>query len=174
MSLWEAREAVVNIGTIIATVDSTSTLASQVATTAFTSKIKSVKVSGGERDVESVPLLGETSGYANQEIFQKSVGSLREVSFTMVYDDGTATLLGTDTISTSGAAATYTRLQGDQDVTQKAVMITFTDGANIATVLLNNAYPIKLGDLSLDADGHLEQEITLKCLSKDYYEEYNF
>ena len=174
MALWEAREATVNIGSTIS-VAATASLASQVTTTAFTSKIKSVRVTGGDRDVESVPLIGENaSGYSNQEIFQKSVGELREANFTMIYDDGTATLLGTDTITTSGAAASYTRLQGDQDVTQKAVMITFTDGTNVATLLLNNAYPIKLGDLSLDADGHLEQEITFKCLGKDYYEEYNF
>jgi len=174
MAIWEAREAQVNIGSSV-TVGSTSTLLAQVSATDFTGRVKDVKISGGERDVESIPLLGEDStGYANQEIFQKSVGSLREVSMTLIYTDSDISALGMGTVATSGSASGYSRLQGDQALTQKAVLVSFNSGSNYVNVLLNNAYVTKLGDLSIEADGHLTQEVTLKCLAKDYYEEDNF
>jgi len=173
MAIWEAREATVNIGDTVGTVQGSSTLLSQVSVTDFSGRVKDVSITGGERDVESIPLLGTTSGYANQEVFQNSVGSLRELSMTMVYQDTDVTLFASGTVATSGTASTYTRIQGDQDVTQRAVLVSFNSGSDYVNVLLNNAYAIKLGDLKIEADGHLEQEIVFKCLAKDYYEESN-
>lgn len=175
MAIWEAREATVKIGSTLSSIAGSTTLLSQMSGgTEYTGRVKDVKISGGERDVESIPLLGEnTSGYANQEIFQKSVGTLREISMTLIYQDIDISQLGAGTVSTTGSASGYKRIQGDQDLTQKSVLVSFNDGSDYVNVLLNNAYVTKLGDLSIEADGHLEQEITLKCLAKDYYEEDN-
>lgn len=173
MALWEAREATVKIGALLATVGGASTLLTQVSGTDFSGECKNIKITGGERDVESVPTLGETSGYANQEVVQKSVGSLREISMTLIYKDTDVSLYATGTIATTGDASTYTRIQGDQDVTKRAVLVSFCDSTSYANCLLNNAYSVKIGDISLDADGHAEQEIVFKCLAKDYYEEDN-
>lgn len=174
MAVWEAREATVIIGTAVGTVQGSATLLSQVSTTDYTSRITDVSISGAERDVESIPTLGENaSGYANQEIFQKSVGTLRECSMTLVYQDVDITVLGSGTVATSGAASGYTRIQGDQDLSQVAVLISFNSGSSYANILLNNAFVTKLGDYKISADGHLTQEITFKCLAKDYYEETN-
>jgi hypothetical protein len=174
MAIWEAREATVNISEFLSTVQTTSTLLAQVGSTEYTDRVKDVSVTGGERDVETIPLLGENaSGYSNQEIFQKSVGSLRECSMTMIYKDVDISQLGAGTVSTSSGASTYKRIQGDQSLTKKAVLISFNDGTDYVNVLLNNAYVTKLGDLKIEADGHLTQEITFKCLAKDYYEEDN-
>jgi len=173
MSLWEAREATVKIGDTLATVEGSATLLSQVAGTDFSGECKSIAITGGERDLESVPLLGTTDGYTNQEVVQKSVGSLRELSLTLVYKDADTSLFATGTIATSGAASTYTRIQGDQTVTQRAVIVSFNDGSDYVNCLLNDAYSVKIGDIKLDADGYAEQEIVFKCSSKDYYEEDN-
>lgn len=170
MAIWEAREATVKIGEALSSISSSATLLSQVSGTDFSGRVKSVTISGGERDVEVVPTLGETSGYSNQELFQKSVGSLREVTMTLIYSDIDTTQLGAGTVT---GPSGYTRIQGDQDITQKAVLLSFNVGSDYTNVLLNNAYVTKLGDLKIEADGHAEQEITLKCLAKDYYEESN-
>lgn len=174
MAIWEAREATVKIGSVIATVQGSSTLLTQMsAATDFTGRCKNVNISGAERDIETIPLLGTTAGHSNQEVFQKSVGSLREVTMTLVYQDTDVTLFGSGTVATSGTASAYTRIQGDQDVTQRAILLSFNDGSSYVNCLLNNAYSIKLGDLKIEADGHLEQEVMFKCLAKDYYEESN-
>mgnify|MGYP003147232562 FL=1 len=173
MALWEAREATVNIGTTLATVEGSVTLLSQVSSTDFSGECKSISITGGERDVDVIPLLGTTSGFANQEAEEKSIGSMREISMTLVYKDGDTSAFATGTVATSGAASTYTRIQGDLTRTKKAVLVSFNSGSDYVNCLLNDAYSIKIGDISLDADGHAEQEIVFKCLSKDYYEEDN-
>jgi hypothetical protein len=168
MAIWEAREASVKISEFLATVAST-VFTAQVSATDYSGRVKNVAITGGERDVESIPLLGTTSGYANQEIFQKSVGSLREITMTLVYQDTDISLLGAGTVT---KPTTYTRrIQGDQALTKKAVLVSFTDGSNTLSVLMNNCFVTKMGDIKIEADGHAEQEITLKCLAKDYYEE---
>jgi len=173
MALWEAREATVTIGALLSTVETSSTLLTQVSGTEFTGQCKNVRITGGERDIESVPLMGTTDGYTNQEVFQKSVGTLRELSMTIVYQDGDASLYATGTVSTTGSASTYVRIQGDQGVTQRAILVSFNSGSDYVNCLLNNSYSVKIGDISLDADGHAEQEVVFKCLAKDYYEEDN-
>lgn len=174
MALWEAREATVKIGAVLSTVQGSTTLLTQMSGgTDFSGRCKNVTISGGERDVENIPLLGATSGYANQEIFQKSVGTLREVTMTLIYTDIEVSLMGAGTVATSGAASGYKRIQGDQALTQKAILLSFTDSTNYTNVLMNNCYCTKLNDLKIEADGHAEQEVTFKCLAKDYYEEDN-
>ena len=174
MALWEAREATVKIAdAALSTVEGSATLLSQVANTDFSGECKNISITGGERDLESIPTMGETSGYANQEVVQKSVGSLREISMTLIYKDNDVGLFATGTVATSGSASTYTRIQGDQDVTARAVLVSFNDGSDYVNCLLNNAYSVKVGDIKLDADGHAEQEVVFKCLAKDYYEEDN-
>ena len=170
MALWEAREATVKIGALVASVTSASTLLQYCDGTDFSGECKSISITGGERDLESIPLLGETSGYANQEVVQKSVGSLREISMTLVYKDTDTSIYATGTVA---APAGYQRIQGDQDVTARSVCVSFNDSSDYVNVLLNNAYSVKVGDLKLDADGHAEQEIVFKCSAKDYYEEDN-
>ena len=134
MALWEAREATVTIGATLASVGAASTLLTQVSGTDFSGECKNIKITGGERDVESIPTLGTTSGYANQEVVQKSVGSLREISMTLIYKDNDLSLFSTGTVATSGDASTYVRIQGDQDVTQRAVLVSFNDGSSLLSI----------------------------------------
>jgi len=174
MALWEAREATVKIGALLAAVQGSTTLLSQVTGTDFTGECKSISITGGERDVDVIPLLGEdATGFANQESEEKSVGSMREISMTLVYKDYDVSVFSTGTVSTFDAASSYKRLQGDLARTKRAVIVSFNSGTDYVNILLNNAFSLKLGDVSLDADGHAEQEIVFKCLAKDYYEEDN-
>ena len=139
MALWEAREATVKIAdATLATVEGSATLLAQVANTDFSGECKNIAITGGERDLESVPTLGTTSGYANNEIVQKSVGSLREISMTLVYKDDDVSLFATGTIATSGAASTYKRIQGDQTVTARAVLVSFNSGSDYVNILFLN------------------------------------
>ena len=72
------------------------------------------------------------------------------------------------------AATGYDRVLGDTDQTEKAIVVKFESGGEIATVLLNNSYFTKIPGISLEAEGHAESEIMAKCLAKDYAAEDNF
>lgn len=176
MALWRAKQATITIAETIAEVLNTVELTDatqQLSSVDFSGQIKSVSISGAESDVESVFLFGiNASGSQNADITESNM-SMREFSATLVYKDATVAELG-GASKESIAATGFNRITGDTLRTLKSVLISFTDGNNSVNVLLNDAYMTKLGDISLDAEGHAEQEIMFKCLAKDYYEEDDF
>lgn len=176
MALWRAKQATITIAESIVAVSETVALndaTQQQAAVDFSGQIKSVSISGAESDVESVFLFGSNvSGSQNADITESNM-SMREFSATLVYKDATVAELG-GAAKVSVGVTDFNRITGDTTRTLKSVLIKFTDGSNTVNVLLNSAYMTKLGDISLDAEGHAEQEIMFKCLAKDYYEEDDF
>lgn len=174
MVLWRAKEATVSIGDLIPAIGSTAVLDGQMLNAVdWSGKIKNLEISGAEADTESVYLFGaEVGGQQNAEIEEQNM-SQRELSGTLIFVDQDAAGLAT-TAAVAVGATDFNRIQGDGTRVQKAILITFADGTNTVNVMLNNAYFNKLGDISLDAEGHAEQEITAKALAKDYYEESDF
>jgi len=174
MVLWRAKEATIKIAPTITTVSADSTLESQLSSAVdWSGVIKNIEFSGAEADTETVYLFGAAAGgQQNAEIEEQNM-TQREFSGTLVFNDGDAMELATGA-GVAVAATGYTRVQGDGTRTAKCILASFTDGANTMVACLNGAYFTKLGDVSLDAEGHAEQEITAKCLAKSYYEEDDF
>jgi hypothetical protein len=174
MVLWRAKEATVLIGSTLSSVGTTTTLAAQMSSASdWSGVIKSIEIAGAEADVDSVYLFGASAGGQQNAEVEENNTTMREFTGTLIYNDADAAELATGTATAIGTTG-YSRIQGDGTRSRKAVLVSFSDGTNHANVLLNNVYFTKLGDISLDAEGHAEQEVTGKCLAKDYYEEDDF
>jgi hypothetical protein len=173
--LWYAPQAVVTINnTALTAVGTTSTLLSQATGgLTVTTFCKDLKISLGSRDYSAVNVLGTS------QLGQQGRPDVIEASLTLVYQDadtmtgfggaGTTITIGTTTV-------TYKRYQGGEkasgDRAASAFLFSITDGTSTVNCLLNNAYTTSR-DISLAADGHVEETITVKCLAQNYYEEDN-
>jgi hypothetical protein len=174
MVLLRAKEATVYIGTAISSPSSSETFMSQLTSIVdWSAKVKSVEISGAESDTETVYLFGtDANGRQNAEVEDQPTTD-REFSGTLIYVDEDAMELATATATAVGSTG-YSRVQGDGTKTPRCLVIKFEDSSgSILYSIMNNITFTKLGDISLDAEGHAEQEISAKCLAKDYYEEYH-
>lgn len=132
--------------------------------------VKEVRISGAERDAETVKFIGY-----NESLDEKRA-TIVEATFTAAFQNKMiATMLcGTPALVTG---TSYYRIRAGEkssaDRVPKAMMFQLQSGSNFVNVLMNNAYMTTVED-SLAADGHMEQTFTFKCLAKDYYEEDNF
>lgn len=176
MALLRAKECTVYIGNAISSPSSTATFMSQLTSIVdFSAKVKSIEISGAEADTETVYLFGtDANGRQNVEIEEQNMTD-REFSGTLVYNDIDAAELATGDRVAVGATG-FNRVQGDGAREQKCIILKFVDSGNgdIMYSILNNARFTKVGDISLDAEGHAEQEIMAKCSASSYYEEADF
>lgn len=172
--LWRAKQAKILIGNALSSVNPDTDLKSQMSSAVeWSGRVKDIEIAGAEADVDSVFLFGaDASGRQNAEITEEAM-SMREFTGTLIFVDQDAAELALSQRVRVGSTSYY-RVQGDTTRSRKAILVTFTDGTNTVNILMNNALFTKIGDISLDAEGHAEQEITAKCLAKDYYEEANF
>lgn len=174
MVLLRAKEATVYIGAPLGTVGSSNTLYSQITgTTDYSGRVKSIEIAGAEADTETVYLFGvDANGRQNAEVEEQNMTD-REFTGTLVYTDNVPAGWANGG-STAVGATGYTRVQGDGTRSTRSVMLKFVDSAgSILYAVLNNARATKIGDISLDAEGHAEQEVTFKCKASDYFEEYH-
>lgn len=185
-TLWFAPTAKVEIGpasgTAIASGDTIAVyMTALTGEKDYTSYVKNFKLSGGERDVDALKLVGYT------EQLDEKRSTVKEATFTTWFEGGIATanpvtadfsemMMGQKVTitgnyrrtrggeySTASGIYTYGRLKKD-------ISIQFTDGTRTIQMLMQNAYCTSR-ELSLDAEGHVEQTVTFKCLASDYYEE---
>lgn len=173
MVLLRAKEAQFYIAAPLASVGTTTTLSTQLTGQIdYSGRVKSVEISGAEADTETVYLFGsDANGRQNTEIEEQNMTD-REFSGTLVYQDNKMAALSNGGTTTIGATG-YTRTQGDGVRYTRALLLKFTDSAGTAlNVVMNNARFTNVGDISLDAEGHAEQEIKVKCSAKDYFEEF--
>uniref|UniRef100_A0A6M3IJP6 Tail protein n=1 Tax=viral metagenome TaxID=1070528 RepID=A0A6M3IJP6_9ZZZZ len=178
--VWYAKDATLMVDTVVATVDTAKTLYENIsATGTWTSRIKDVKVSPPERDVDAINVLGY------QQLKSEGRPTMATCTFnTVYYPQGAVTnttlkdfLFGLGTAGT-GTAVGYNRYRGGEkstnDRTEMACLITYSrPGAAVidtSMVLFNNA-TVTSGPISLNSDGEVEQEFTIKCLAPDYYED---
>ncbi len=174
MVLWRAKQATVKIAPTISSISSTETIESQLTSAVdWSGEVKNITISGAEADTDSVYLFGATAGGQQNAELEEQNMTQREFTGTLIYVDEDAAELATATAA-AVAATGYNRIQGDGTRTKRIVFVKFTDGANTAVAALNESFFTKMGDISLDAEGHAEQEISAKCLAKDYYEESDF
>lgn len=181
--LWKGREADFKICNALTSPNTTTTFYAQVDADGqdieVSSWLKEFTISGSEGDVEKVDLLGETSGFQNAILEHKPWSSV-ELTGTAVFsgvqaDEGLAGLFMVDD-TTFGTAITSgeKRYQFGSSTANirvaKAIGIQLSDGTNIVSIGLNNAYATKVGDIKVTPDNHVEVSFTVKCLGKDYYE----
>ena len=175
MALWRAKQCWIRIAEAITTIGTTATLKDQQLTPVdWSGRTKSVELSGCEADIETVFLFGtDVEGRQNADISETAT-TMREFSGTLVYQDiDTGELMTAPAVTLGGSASDFQRIEADTTRTKKSVLVELDDGLNKVHILMNNCYVTKIGDISLDAEGHAEQEISVKCLAKDYYEEDN-
>jgi len=174
VDIWRAKKAEVYIGPAISPFSSTSTIMAQLTGhVTYSGEVKDIEISGGEADTETIYLFGSnTSGQQNAVKDPQNMTDL-EFTGTLIFKDHDTSELATATAASVGSTG-YKRISGDGDRSEKAVVIKFNSGSDTAVVLLNNALFTKMGDISLEAEGHAEQEIMAKCLAKDYHVEDNF
>jgi hypothetical protein len=191
--LWYAQqgEAWINLGAIT-TVATTLSLELQMGTTStviadgykkdWTGRVSNISINGGSRDIKALDTLG-----INQ-LAQQGRPEIMTAEFTVILENNSgAEYIGGDAVctfaGTTTSAGTYTgtfqRFQYGEKTTaatdrqKTAVLLKLTDGVKVQYCLLNNAY-MTGRELSLSADGYVEEKWTIKCLAQDYYEEDNF
>ena len=185
--LWFAPQATVEIGSAISNFSSSSTIQTQMTALAdeftYSGMVQDVKITGGERDVDSKKVMGYN------ELLDQKRSTIIEASFTMGYQGSIKAFNSSGTRGTNldpaewfmGVKQTvtgnYKRSQGGEkasnDRTPKAVHFKLSNGTNTISILLNNAL-CTTRELSLAADGHVEETVTFKTLASNYYEEDDF
>lgn len=175
MVLLKAKECTLKIGHVLDTVGTSTTFETQVTGTVdWSGKVRNIEISGGEADTEQVYLFGvDSAGRQNAELDIQPT-SEREFSGTLILNTEDAMELATSSGTAVGATG-YTRVQGDGTITPKCLYAKFVDSSTgaILNCIMNNVRFLKLGDISLDSEGFAEQDISAKCLARDYFEEYH-
>jgi len=165
--LWWAQQATIEIGAAIAVVNAATTLDTQHAGTDYSGEIKDLRITGGDRDVESVKLFGYN------ELLDERRAVVNEASFTLIHQDVDTGVFLMGAKQAVGATG-YNRCTGGEKATNDraslGVLFKLTDGTNHVVLLLNKA-KFTTRELSLAADGHMEETLTCKCLASNYYEE---
>lgn len=159
---WFATEGTITFGDAVTTVTTNTILSSVIDGNAFTTKIKNVEISGGGRDMSAGNLFG-----LNNQYQEESRASEVTATFTLVAKD--LGILEEVWGSSSTVTGDYHRVQGAEISTQKAVLLTFTDGTDTANWALNNAVMSTDTIGSCAADGTTELSVTMKCLLQDVY-----
>jgi len=163
----------VKVGTAWTTISSTDSLETDfdnnASGTDVTARCKDLRIGGGAFDVEKVDLFGD-----NQAMDEKRP-ELRTAEFTMIYQDEDVGELVYGTGSSVGTTG-FNRIQGQDNSgcrTKRAFLFKLKDcdTDEQVNVLMNNSYFTER-EISLSAEGHVEESVTAKCLLTDYYEEY--
>ena len=136
---------------------------------------KNITVTPPETSWEKQDLLGKDSNnFQNQLLDEKPVG-IATVTATLVLGED-ETVEDRIISGTTTAPAGYTRRQVGNvpdTVVNACVALNSADYGNMATFALFNGKMTKWGDIRISGpDSHWEQDITVICLAKDFYQEF--
>jgi len=178
---WAAREGKMYIGRCGAgnVFDNTSTLSgvfiSGISGHCISPAVKNITITPPETTWEKQDLLGQdSSNFQNQLLDQKPVG-LATLTATMILaeDEMVADYV---TSGTATGFSGYTRYQiGNEGVNRIVAVVEVSNDAATQNVSfgLEDARITKWGDIRVSGpDGHWEQDITLICLAKDFFYEF--
>lgn len=130
---------------------------------------KNVRISGGERDVDTQKLIGYN------ELLDVKRSTIVEATCTLVYQGKAMMSMFSGTMQDVTGA--YHRNTGGEkasnDRTEKSCLFYLKDGAYRVAAMLDDAL-VTSKEISLDAEGHTEETISIKCLAKNYHEEDNY
>jgi hypothetical protein len=153
----------------------------------WTGRVTNVSIKGGSRDMKAVDTLGihQLAQHGRPEIMTAEFSLILENAQGAEYLSGVPFITTITVPSYTGTfTSTFSRWQYGEKSTSAsdrpslAVLFRLTDAVATASnktvnVLLNNAY-LTNREMSLAADGSVEEKWTIKCLAQDYYEEDNF
>lgn len=172
MVVYKARHAKLLIGNAISVSTSSGGLYDQVSGTDFEQDAKNVAVRTPEGGTENIPLLGEdANGYQNEKLDKQRRGKAT-VTFDLVEGNVDLTQFVAQSTTTTGSATPYTFYNyGDDDASDSAVAVQFTDGTDIVEFLLNNANCINPGEVRVEGTGHTTRAgVAFECLARDFWE----
>lgn len=179
-NVWFMKDAELLIGTAIGSIVDSTTLESQITavlTNTWTSRVKNVKIEPGMMDISPINVMGI------QQLKQEGRPEIVTLTFnTVMYPQGSESANETllDFLFGDGAAVGetgYNRYQGGEKVaaahrTDMAILLKCSRPnaavTDIVTFLLNNA-TVTAGPITADAEGHFEQEWTVKCLAVELF-----
>jgi len=136
--------------------------------TDFSNEVTEATFTDGESGVEILNVFGtQLKGESRPELVR--------VDFTMVMDDlsmfnqfyGSTTIVATTWSRQAAAEKTGSR-------EDKAILFVITDGTRTQHILLNNAWFLSGGEVSLPADGRVMWSGSAVCLVSDLYVEDNY
>jgi len=179
---------------IISNATSSTTGAGSIRT--WTGRVTNVSIKGGSRELKAVDTLGinQLAQHGRPEIMTAEFSLILENAQGSEYLSGvpfiTSVVCASYDYGTGAGqygstfTSTFSRWQYGEKSTAAsdrpalAVLFKLTDAVALASnktvnVLLNNAY-LTNREMSLAADGSVEEKWTIKCLAQDYYEEDNF
>lgn len=156
----------------------------QSSPSTLTAIVKNASVTPGTRDFDAINVFGQA--VSGGQVIDRKKASLTEGSFTLINLSSLVASTGTGSTNLQymldgvGAAISTTGFRttgGDKasgDRTSKSFLLKklAIGGTHFETIFLNNAW-VTGCERSLDADGHEEATITVKCLSSDTAHEYN-
>lgn len=167
---WHGRQATVQLGDPLSTVDSSTDLGSQfTSNTDYSGDVMDITVTDPEASIE----LENTFG---GQFKVETPSELVEIEVTMRFKDqsvyeeihGAADSVDTTWDRISGATGPGARIE-------KAFLFELEDSnGDIVRYFANNAIFESFGEVSLDADGFAEVTGMLVCLVEDRYIEQNF
>lgn len=165
--VFRGKNARIKIGNALSGTPGTSStdLYSQVSGTDFSGDCKEVTINPGAHGVEIINVFGD-------QLIDENRPELVTADFTMVYSD--VDIFGLSFATAATAPSGYTRYQGTDSTgsrTARALGFQVYTSSSTANALMNNAYIVDRGEVSINAEGHAEQTFSAACLVKDYFVE---
>jgi len=144
-----------------------TTGSSPSSSTQYSDYLTEISVSGGERGTEQILLLGQTSNQQNS-ITRENPQEQYETSLTAIARDHSFQAMVNGDTSGGGDIKT---VKGARDRTARDIYYRFDDGTSQIEIKFESAYGIST-ELSVDAEGYLEETINFNCLAKNYQYKY--
>lgn len=181
---WVARNGYMYIGNVSGVVFSNAVSLSgafseAASGVAIEAAVKNITITPPETSWEKQDFCGtNSSGFQNQLLDEKPVG-LSTITATMIL--GENEIISDLIMSGTANGIGYSRRQigkGDEypestDSTYAVVVTLISDTTRQVSFAVDNAKITKWGDVRISGpDGHWEQDITLLCLTKDFYWEF--
>jgi len=121
-------------------------------------------------DVNKVDLIGTTSSFQNAEL-EETPAVMAEISANIVIPGDElmeSEIFGAGTAAPAAGSTHTTYQPGLASRTKVAILFNVDDGTDEVNFAATNI-TINAGDLSLNADGHLEGNVTFKALPRDWF-----
>src|SRR3990167_2281289 len=176
-SLWQSKNASLKIATGITIASGTALWDSMIAATddlSFETVATDVEFTEPENTTDTIQLLGSTSGSQNSIIVRNPPEDAEFTATLLLNPEGGNTFnleqfklqstAETATDATTANAVDFRYNYGnDAPAADVAVAIRFESGTKFVVFLMNKCVVETLGGVTIDAEGHATQEVTIKA-----------
>jgi len=156
------------ITTLVTTTDLASDVTAQASSTDFSAEVTEATFTDGESGVEIVNVFGsQLKGETRPELVR--------VDFTMILDD--MSMFNQFYGATTTVATTWSRQNCAEKTgarTDKCILFVLSDATHKQNILMNHAWFLSGGEISLPGDGRAMWTGSAVCLVSDLYTEDNY